>query len=213
MKIIIAGASGNIGQRLVAEGLARGHDITAVARNHSPLGTLPADVAVRSGDISRPADVASLARGQHIFINATRPDTGEEHAVRANTRGLLQGLAGTTLRLLIVGGAASLVVPGTGGKTVIDTPRYLSPDLRHIGQASLDQYRLCAEEHLLDWAYLCPPAELFAGRRSAQFRRGGNILLLDSEGHSRLSMEDLAVALFDEIDHPRHYQQRFTAAY
>jgi len=34
-----------------------------------------------------------------------------------------------------------------------------------------------------------------------------------SEGNSTISMEDLAVALLDEAERPKHHRIRFTAAY
>ena len=58
------------------------------------------------------------------------------------TLGLIEGLTGTDIRLLIEGGAASLVVPGTNGRTVLEDARYLDPQYRHVGQASLRQYQL-----------------------------------------------------------------------
>ncbi|MFT5357742.1 MAG: hypothetical protein ACI9KE_004979 [Polyangiales bacterium] len=45
------------------------------------------------------------------------------------------------------------------------------------------------------------------------YRLGTDELLLDSEGTSRISMVDLAVALLDEAERPKHHRMRFTAAY
>ena len=125
----------------------------------------------------------------------------------------MQGLAVTGVRPIIVGGAASLVVPGTGGRTVLDDPRFLAPAARHVGEVSLEQYRAYQAEQAVDWAYLSPPALLFAGTRTGRYRLGTDELLLDENGDSRLSMEDLAVVLLDEAERPRHHQVRFTAAY
>lgn len=213
MKITVLGASGNVGRRVVAESLLRGHEVTAVARNQQRLRELPSEIPTRIGDVAHSEQVAALARGQDVVINATRPPSGREAEVENNTRALLQGLAGSSVRLLVVGGAAPLSVPGMGGTTVIDAPRYLSPSLRHIGQASLDQYAICRAEKRLNWVYLSPPADLFPGKRTGTFRWGGDVLLLDDQGRSRISMEDLAVALLEEIEHPRYYQQSFTVAY
>lgn len=212
MKIMLLGASGNVGRRVVAESLQRGHEVTAVGRSQQRLRELPGEITRRSGDIAHSEQVAELVAGQDVVINATRPANGEEADVANNTRALLQGMVDSGVRLLVVGGAASLTVPGSG-TAVIDDPRYLSPSLRHIGQASLDQFAICRDEQHLNWAYLSPPADLFPGERTARFRRGGDVLLLDEQGRSRISMEDLAVAILDEIEHPRHYQQRFTVAY
>ncbi|MBR9910931.1 MAG: NAD(P)H-binding protein [Gammaproteobacteria bacterium] len=213
MKITVFGAAGNVGRRVVAEALSRGHRVTAAVRNPARAADIPASVTTQIADIANRQDVARVSVGQDVVVNATRPASGREQDIEANTRGLLTGLTGSGARLLVVGGAASLIVPDGAGRMLLDDPRYLDPSLRHIGQASLDQHRLCSEVTHLDWAYLSPPAELMAGERTGTYRLGGDELLLDREGRSRISMADLAVALLDEIESPRHHQQRFTVAY
>jgi len=37
--------------------------------------------------------------------------------------------------------------------------------------------------------------------------------VFDAEHRSRLSVEDLAVVIADELENPQHIRQRFTAAY
>ena len=211
MEISIFGATGNVGRRVVAESLARGHDVTAVSRRPKRPDVLPADVKFRSADIDNVDDVISLSNGHDLVINATRPGNPEEAAHA--TRSFMSGLAETGVRTLIVGGAASLRVPGTNGITVLDDPRYLSPAYRHVGETSLAQFRACIDERRVDWAYLSPPATLFAGKRTGDYRLGTDELLLDADGNSRISMEDLAVVLLDEAEHPRHQRMRFTASY
>ena len=213
MNITVLGATGNVGRRTVAEALARGHRVTAAARTPARPGDLPPEVAIRIADMANATDMARICAGQDVVVNATRPADGQERQVEANTRSLLQGLSGSTARLLVVGGAASLVVPDSSGALLIDDPRYLDPSLRHIGQASLDQYHVCLAETELDWCYLSPPAELVAGTRTGVYRSGRDELLVDAQGRSRISMEDFAVALLDEIENPRHHRQRFTVAY
>jgi putative NADH-flavin reductase len=126
---------------------------------------------------------------------------------------LVRGLAVTGSRLLIVGGAASLVVPGTPGTTVMDDPRYLSPAARHIGETSFEQYRACLGEERVDWAYVSPPADLFAGTGTGAYRLGTDELLVDVDGKSRISIDDLASVVLNEAERPRHHRIRFTAAY
>ena len=65
----------------------------------------------------------------------------------------------------------------------------------------------------MDWAYLSPPAQLAPGGRTGNYRLGADELLLDAEGNSTISMEDLAVALVDEAERPMHHRTRFTVAY
>ncbi len=205
------GATGKVGSRVIAEAVARGHAVTAVARKTDRPDSLPNAVDFRTGDIGNIGDVISLSGGRDVVINATRPADAQDAVL--TTREFMNGLAQTQVRTLIVGGAAGLTVPGMDGKTVLDDPRYLTPAYRHVGEASLAQYRVCIDEHRVDWTYLSPPASLYAGSRTGEYRLGTDELLLDADGNSRLSMEDLAVVLLDEAERPRHQLMRFTAAY
>jgi len=211
MDITVFGATGKVGKRVIAEAVARGHAVTAVARTSDRPDSLPVEVKFRAGDIGKTDDVISLTDGQDIVINATRPADAQD--ATKTTREFLNGLAQTQVRTLTVGGAASLVVPGTGGKTVLDDPRYLEQSFRHVGETSLAQHHAYIAEQRVDWAYLSPPASLVAGSRTGKYRLGTDQLLVDRDGNSQISMEDLAVVLLDEAEHPRHQHMRFTAAY
>jgi len=65
----------------------------------------------------------------------------------------------------------------------------------------------------LDWTAISPPASIQPGERTGRFRLGTEHLLEDAEGQSRISREDFAIAVMDEIEKPRHMRRRFTAAY
>ncbi len=213
MRITVFGAAGNVGSRVVAEALSRGHEVTAVVRDPARFHELPAAANARAGDAGNIEDVAEVSTGQDVVINATRPASGSESEIVATTKALMDGLARTGVRLLVGGGAASLLVPGTGGTTVIDDPNFLPASARDVAKASLDQYEVCCAEARVDWAYLCPPAQLAPGERTGNYRLGTNELLLDAEGNSTISMEDLAIVLLDEAEQPKHHRTRFTAAY
>lgn len=211
MKITVLGATGNAGRRIVIEALSRGHDVTAVARKVSD--DMPPEVTFRVGDAAISKEIAQLAKGQDVVISAVRPSSGQEHTVAATTEALLRGMRKTDARLLVLGGAANLVVPGSDGKTVIEDANYLPPDFRHIGQASIDQLEACRAETEVDWAYLSPSASFNPGERTGRYRTGTNQLLVDSDGKSELSMEDAAVALLDEAEKPKHHRTQFTIGY
>ena len=200
MKVTVLGATGNAGSRLVAEALSRGHEVTAVVRNSSRASGLPAAARIRTADVGNVEEVSKISAGQ-------------ENDMVPTTRSLMDGLAQTGVRLLVVGGAATLTVPGSGGKTVIEDANYLPVSARHIGKASADQFEVCLTETRVDWAYLSPAAQFAPGERTGNFRLGCDELLVDAEGVSKISMEDAAVVLLDEAERPRHHRTRFTAAY
>ncbi|ASR37291.1 NADH-flavin reductase [Prauserella marina] len=213
MRIIVFGATGNVGGRVVAEAVRRGHRVTAVVRSVERASVLPGEVAVAVGDVSDPDAVATLSEGHDVVVAATRPAEGREQELVAMTRALLAGSAKAGTRLVVVGGAAGLVVPGTGGRRVLDDPRYLSAGYRDIALACLAQFDVCAEAEGTDWTYASPPAALVPGQRTGRYRRGGDELVVDDEGSSVISLEDFAVALLDEAETPRSRGARFTAAY
>jgi putative NADH-flavin reductase len=213
MKIAVFGAAGAVGRRVVAEALSRGHTVTAVVRKPAQLEELPSSVTPRIGDAANADNVADIATDQDAVISAIRPTPGTNGNARSSTRALLNGVSRGGSRLLIVGGAASLEVPGTNGSFVIDDARFLSPSARAIARASFVQYESCLLEKNVDWVYLSPSARLAPGKRTGRFRLGGDELLLDEHGRSSISHEDLAVALIDEAEAPQHHQTRFTVGY
>ncbi len=212
MRIIVFGASGAVGSRVVDEAVGRGHSVTAVSRDAARLRELSSRVEIRSGDAAKPDHVAELSAGHDAAISATRPAPGREEELAAVAEALLAGLARTGVRLLVVGGAAGLRVPG--GTMLLDTPDF-PPDLRPIALAcnqQLDVFQ-AATAGPVDWAYLSPPALLEPGVRTGRYRVGAHDLLIDAEGNSHISMEDFAVALLDEAERPGHHRTRFTVGY
>ncbi|MER5259313.1 MULTISPECIES: NAD(P)H-binding protein [unclassified Streptomyces] len=214
MRITVLGAAGNVGSRVVTEALARGHEVTAVVRDAARFPALHPAAVHRTGDAGVPEQVAELSSGQDLVVNATRPAPGREPEHAAISRALLAGLDKTGVRLLIVGGAGSLTVPGGQGVLAIDDPAYVPTAWRHIALASnaqFDAVRTAGTD--VDWTYVSPSALLEPGVRTGTYRLGADELIVDAEGNSAISMEDLAVALLDEAERPKHHRTRFTVGY
>lgn len=215
MRITIFGATGAVGSRTVQEALSRNHEVTAVGRNPERLQALADSLAaagalqVRQGDASDAADVARLSLGQDVVISATRPVAGREDELAVAAKGLVGGLGGSGVRLLIVGGAASLTLPGDPGTLLVDGPGF-PVELRPIALACNEQLDVIRGGDEVDWTYLSPPALLEPGVRTGSYRVGRDELLVGPDGTSYLSMEDFAVALLDEAERPRHRRLRFT---
>ncbi len=207
MKIAIIGATGLVGTKVLSESLDRGHEVTAIVRNPDNLPTHP-KLRAAKGDATRPAELASLVAGHDAVISAFNPGrdesgTGAGSIIEAVKRSGVQ-------RLLVVGGAGSLeVVPG---KRLIDQPDFPAQwkDGALKTAAFLDELRGEAE---LDWVFVSPAAMLAPGARTGTYRVGGDQLLTDSDGQSRISLEDYAVAMLDEVERPQHHRNRFSVAY
>lgn len=68
MKLVVLGASGGCGQQLVAQGSARGHEVTAVVR--SSTWQPPSGVRVERGDLTSEAFLRQAVRGADAVASA-----------------------------------------------------------------------------------------------------------------------------------------------
>lgn len=212
MKIVLFGASGRIGQRIAQEALNRGHAVTAVARAPEAVSLQHERLTVQAGDVRDPAVVARVAAGHDIVASAVGPSGGQAPQMLAEAAHAL--IAGTksadVARLIVVGGAGSL--EAAPGQMLLDTPTF-NPAWRPGALAHLEALKVYRAEQALDWTYLSPADQIFPGERTGHFRLGGDQVLRDANGASRISMEDFAIAFVDEIESPRFPRQRFTVAY
>lgn len=213
MLITVVGATGRVGGRVVDEALARGHDVTAVGRHSGAFSSLPSAVSTVVGDASRADEVARFGEDQDVVISATSPSTGADNELAAVARALLDGASRVGVRLLVVGGAGSLVVPGGDGTLAVDDPAFVSESAQPVATACVEQLEVFRRDSAADWTYLSPAAEMQPGERTGSFRTGTDELIVDTHARSRISMEDLAVALIDEAETPRHRRARFTVGY
>lgn len=203
MKIAVIGASGRAGSEITKELSARGHQVTAIARDASKIAAQPGVTAVSVDAANGPA-LAEALKGHDAVVSAIMFSSSNPltlvHAVRS---------AGVK-RYLVVGGAGSLeVAPGV---RLIDTPQFPAAYLSEAtaGALFLDHLR---KESELDWSYLSPGALFFEGPRKGTFRLGGDQFFTDAEGKSEISFADYAIALVNEIEAPQHSRKRFSVAY
>ncbi|MFD5726040.1 NAD(P)-dependent oxidoreductase [Streptomyces sp. NPDC058368] len=210
MRIAVIGAAGMAGSRVVTEAADRGRALLAVYRSTRP-DALPPGVSPVAGDADDTDAMAALFDGADAVVAATRPPVGREHTIAATTTALLDAAAKTGTRILVIGGAGPLTVPGHPGRLVVDDPAYVPPQWRTVAAASSAQLAAC-RAHEADWTYLSPPAVLEPGRRTGAYRRGTTTLLTAEDGTSRIAAEDLAVAVLDELEVP-YGERHFTVAY
>jgi uncharacterized protein len=208
MNVVLFGASGMIGSRVLNELVSRGHRVIAVVRDPSKVAARPHVGAIK-GDILDPDDVASKIRGADAVISAYSPGGAVDDLLTA-TRSLIAGLhKADARRLIVVGGAGSLLVAPR--VDLIDSG-HLPEQWKAIAIAHRDALNLLRESDLA-WTYFSPAAFIEPGQHTGKFRLGGDNLLADEQGNSRISAEDYAVALVDELENPKHLRQRFTIAY
>lgn len=201
MKLAVFGATGMAGRPIVDEALSRGHEVVALSRT---VGERPARQGLTTAriDIGAPDTLDPLLAEADAAVLSIRPDPGAEPMVASWTTGLLDAAARTQTRIIVVGGAGPLRSPNHPDRLVIDDPSYVPPPWRRIAQASLDQLDACRKHPYGGWTYLSPPALFVPGPRTGRYRRGTTTLLIDTEGISRITAGDLAVAVIDDIESP-----------
>jgi uncharacterized protein len=214
MKVVVFGASGAIGRAITAELLERGHTVIAASRSGAPVEGLV--VQSVTGDAANPASVARLAAGQDAVASATGPRRGGHEDPEASLLGAARGLAdglrrAGVRRLVVVGGAGSLLV--APGQRLVDTPGFpaAAKPVALAHARALDEVYRGIED--LEWTYLSPAAVIGPGERTGEFRIGGDELLTDESGQSRISIPDFAIAFADELEHGDSFRRRITVAY
>ncbi|WP_241639669.1 NAD(P)-dependent oxidoreductase [Rosenbergiella epipactidis] len=202
VSVAVVGASGQVGSRIVKELSERGHQVTAIARQPASIPNLP-NVSVVKGDINDTQAFVETLAGHDVVVSAVK-------FAQVAPATLIEAVkdSGVT-RYLVVGGAGSLEV--APGQLLINQPNFPEAYLPEA-RAGLDFLNRFREEKSLDWTFISPSALFEAGERTGNFRLGRDTLLSNEQG-SRISYEDYAIALVDEIEKPAHPRQRFTVGY
>jgi uncharacterized protein len=200
-RIIIFGAGGRAGRAAVQEAILRGHQVTVVVRDPAKYADLAADgVRIVAGDVTDSVSVAQLAQNHDAAISAavdlsTPPDVFFASAASA----LLDGLARAGVERLLVVGLSS-VLETASGELLMDTPSY-PQEYRffYLGHAAgMDVLRAATT---LDWLVISPAGDFdHGGTRTGRYRPAA------ADARSRISYADLAIALLDEIDTPKHHR-------
>ncbi|WP_119966643.1 NAD(P)-dependent oxidoreductase [Simplicispira lacusdiani] len=213
MNIALIGATGFVGSAVLHELLQRGHRVTALARNPAKLAPREG-LTVREADAQDAAQVACAVAGHDAVVSAynpgwTVPDIHDQFL--RGTRAIHAGVqASGVRRLVVVGGAGSLYV--APGVQLVDTPEFPA-EWKQGALAAREALNLIRQEEALDWTFLSPPILLEPGERTGHYRLGQDAPLMEADGRpGGISVADLAVALVDELEAPRHVRQRFTVA-
>ncbi|WP_439678331.1 NAD(P)-dependent oxidoreductase [Embleya sp. MST-111070] len=213
--ITLYGATGTIGSRVLDEALRRGHTVTAVVRDPARLTVGHPSPTVVVGDVLDPTSVAEHAKGADVVVSAVGGGDGPGHQalIEPSFEALVAGLrtlGSAAPRLITVGGAGSLRTPD--GRQVWDA-QGLPESVLHIMHAHGDALEFLRTVTDVRWTNLSPAATIAPGKRTGAYREGLEDLLIGPDGASRISTEDYAVALVDEIERPKHVGGRFTVAY
>ena len=216
MNFAVIGATGYVGDAVVRELAARGHNITAFARN--PAKALAAaNVRAVAADVTA-ADFAAQLAGFDAVVSAFNPGWTNPHIGRDFRAGYAAILtAAKTAQvpyLLVVGGAGSLYV--APGLRLLDAPDFPQAFFA-IAQAERELLDDLQASKMLNWAMISPPL-LFGPEtsgdlpRNGRYRLGEESLLMDGDKPANISRADIAVAIADDVEQKAHLHQNFTVA-
>lgn len=206
MKIGIVGATGKSGSLILEEAVNRGHDVTAIVRNASKLTNDNVKVIEKDVHDTTTEDF----KGLDLVVNAFGAPLGEKDAHVEAGRALINALAGTGTRLIVVGGAGSLYIDDSRTMTVIDTPNF--PDIfKPTAGGQSENLKELEQTTNLKWTFISPSAEFDAeGKRTGTYETGTDVLLVNNREESYISYADFAIAVIDEAENNKHVNERFT---
>lgn len=208
LNILLVGATGMIGSRILTEATSRGHCVIAGARSPDKIKAGPNVKAVKL-DATDKGALLEQAKKADVIVSATSPRGGgdpsrEAHAVASAEIDVAKALS---KRLVVVGGAGSLNMPD--GKAVVDT---LPPQYQGEARAMrgvLDSLKATD----IDWTFFSPAMSISPGKRTTEYQLGTTTVLYGADKKSAISAEDFAHALVNELEKPAHHKSQMTIAY
>ncbi|MDR0700785.1 MAG: NAD(P)-dependent oxidoreductase [Tannerella sp.] len=214
-KIVLIGASGFVGSAILNEALNRGIKVTAVVRNPEKIKISNPNLTIVKADVSDADKVAEIAKGSDAVISADNPGWKNPNIYEDTLKTYPAILKGTKKagveRLLIVGGAGTLFV--AAGVRVIDSgaiPAEIMGGVKSLGEFYLNTLM---NEKEIDWVFFSPAGRIEPGERTGLYRLGKDDLIMNEKGESKISVQDYAKAMIDELETPAHHWERFTIGY
>lgn len=215
-KVVLIGASGFVGSAVLKELLDRKHHVKAIMRDTTKITVEHQNLVVKQANVLHQEEVEAAVKGHDVVISAynpgwTNPNLYQEFLQGAKT--IQEGIKKAAVpRLIVVGGAGSLFVEG---KQVVESPDF-PEDWKAGALAARDYLNILKEEEQLDWTFLSPAIEMHqgtSGERKGRYRTGLDSPVFDDAGRSIISVEDLALAIVDEVENSNYIRKRFTVAY
>lgn len=217
MKVALIGASGFVGSHILQELLDRGHEVSAITRHPGKITTSHPSLTAVSADVFRGKELAALLKGHDAVISAYNPGWSNPDIYQQfldGSQAIQQAVkeAGVQ-RYIVVGGAgSSFIAPGV---QLIDTPEFPA-EWKPGALAARDYLNILQKEKELDWTFVTPAIEMHqgtSGTRKGVYRTGKDAPVFDENKRSIISVEDLSVAIVDELEKPAHIKERFTVAW
>ena len=201
-KVAVIGATGFVGTQVVKELANRGYSVEAIVRDISKVSE-NANVTAKSINVNNIDKLAEALQGNDAVINTfnagwTNPNLYNDFL--NGSRNIEKAVEKSGVkRFITVGGAGSLFIDGNQIVDGSDFPADIKPG----ALAARDYLNEIKQNETLDWTFFSPAIEMHpgtAGIRKGVYRTALENPVFDENGRSVLSVEDVAVALVDELE-------------
>ena len=216
MKAALIGPTGFVGSAILKEALNRVIQVTAIARNPEKL-QVQKNLEIVKADVMDTDKLSEILKGNDVVVSAYNPGWANPDIYKEFLKGsqsIQDAIKKSGVkRYIVIGGAGSLFV--APNVQLIDTPQFPA-EWKPGALAARDYLNILKKENELDWTYLSPAIEMNPGtkhERRGTYRTGLDNPVFDVNNKSTISVEDLAVAIIDEVEHPKHSRVRFTVGY
>lgn len=214
MKVTVIGGTGFVGSKIVSELATRGHEVQTIVRN--PEKVQDKNIRVIKADVLHD-DITAELNDADVVISAynagwTNPELYRDF-IEGSRKIEKEVAASGAGRLIVIGGAGSLY--DAEGNQLVDAAGF-PESIKPGASAARDYFKELKQNADLNWTYFSPAIEMHpgtSGTRTGVYRTGTDHPVFDEAGRSVLSVEDVAVAIADEVEKPHFSRQRFTAAY
>ncbi|MEU9618611.1 SDR family oxidoreductase [Streptomyces sp. NPDC088846] len=211
MRITVFGATGGVGQEIVRQAVAAGHEVTAVVRDPARLPVLLSDVQVHAAaGLDDPEALREAVAGRDAVLSAlgSRGRKADGVAERL-TRSVLAAMEAEGVRRLLVVSAAP-IGPRPADDPLVDrmVRKVVGAVLKEV-YADLTRMEAALAGSATDWTSVRPP-KLTNGPLTGKYRTviGGS-----PRGGRTISRADVAHAMLALTDDPAAVKQGVGVAY
>ncbi|MEV0097028.1 NAD(P)H-binding protein [Streptomyces sp. NPDC050738] len=211
MRLTVFGATGGIGQEIVKQAVAAGHQVTAVVRDPARLPVRLSEVEVFTSALDDAEELRAAVSGRDAVLSGLGARKRSDAGVAARlTRPVLRAMEAEGTRRLLVVSAAPLAPAPEVREALLD--RVMLSAINAILKDVYADLRAMEEEmarSATDWTAVRPP-KLTNGARTGAYRTeiGGN----PRKGRS-IARADVAHAMLALVDDARAFKQGVGVAY
>ena len=198
MKVLVVGATGRAGRRLVAEALSRGHEVTALVRRE---GSAPEGTTEVVGDATDSGAIETGSTGADAVLIALGGNPAQGFDILSvGARAVIDAMHATGARRAVMVSQSSILDAPGGGYRGKNLPEEYKP----IFLQHLEAYELFRDSDV-DWSLFCPP-NLPDGDFTGDYLMA--IEAFPDDPSRQAVTGDVAHAMLESLDDERTFQKR-----